>query len=552
MIGDLLDRVTAYRLSEDPQPILDERALATVTRLADLAVDVRPDGTHVDAEALAVVVALHMARATALPASTRGQDLRWAIRFHGLLAGADVLPAQVRAVIERHAAQVPGYGYLHDDGYAILHDAGDDRAAVDEAIHMLQQAVEAAPAEEPERPTFLSHLATGHERRFDLTGAVADLDRAVLLLREAVASVPPGGVDAPWLLAGLGRTLRNRFAVTARPEDLEEAVALLRTAGQAVDTGSVDYPMILSNLGSALLVRHSMSKHEADVEEAVPALRRAVEVTPAGHPNRHVRLSRLGAALVTRYDLRAEDSDLDEAITCLREEAADGRPGLDYGNLAAALYRRFVRSGDAGDLDESIRLFEAALARSTADDPHRGHRRSSLATALRSRHAIRGEDADLRRAVELLRNDSVLTRTPSTEKRRGPTVAQDIELTVESTSELAALELQNGVDERSPGHPIAVHREEPGLTPGTVGDPGLISVVLSFASDAIPAVATVLAAWITTRRQGVTRARKVVVTKQGTVIAEIEMAKLENASGDELTRMIDDLLRDDGGEAPEV
>jgi hypothetical protein len=130
-------------------------------------------------------------------------------------------------------------------------------------------------------------------------------------------------------------------------------------------------------------------------------------------------------------------------------------------------------------------------------------------------------------------------------------VMQDFELIVENTSELAALELESEIDERAGGHAITVDRKEPELTPGTVGDPGLVSVVLSFAADAVPAIAGVLAAWITARRRGVTRARKVVVTKQGTVIAEIEVDSLEKASDERLTGMIDDLLKGSGDGTPE-
>jgi hypothetical protein len=131
-------------------------------------------------------------------------------------------------------------------------------------------------------------------------------------------------------------------------------------------------------------------------------------------------------------------------------------------------------------------------------------------------------------------------------------VMQEFELVVVNTSELAALELENEIGDRAAGHAIAVDRKEPELTPGTVGDPGLVNVVLSFASDAVPAIAAVLAAWITARRRGVTRARKIVVTRQGTVVAEIEMDSLEKASDERLTGMIDDLVKGSGDGTPEA
>ena len=108
----------------------------------------------------------------------------------------DAVPDQIRTLWRRLAAS--------DDPQAVADRAATlleetlrtgDRAALNTAIDLLQQAVAASPADHPGRAAMLSSLGIALQTRFERTGDRADLDAGIAACQQAVAATPADDPD---------------------------------------------------------------------------------------------------------------------------------------------------------------------------------------------------------------------------------------------------------------------------------------------------------------------------------------------------------------------
>ena len=159
------------------------------------------------------------------------------------------------------------------------------QADLDQAITRLSEAVDAAPADHPDRPGYLSNLGAALQARFERTGQQADLDQAITRLSEAVDATPR---RPP-------RPARDAVQPRGRAAD---PVRAHRAAGgpgpghhplsEAVDATPAGHPYrpALANLGAALQARFGRTGQQADLDQAITRLSEAVDATPADHPDR--------------------------------------------------------------------------------------------------------------------------------------------------------------------------------------------------------------------------------------------------------------------------
>ncbi len=105
-----------------------------------------------------------------------------------------------------------------------------DRSALEEAVRLLQRAVDATPDGHPDRAGWLSGLGIALRTRFERTGVLADLDAAVEAGRAAVDAAPADHPDRAATLLNLGLALHARFERTGVPADLDAAVDAGRAA----------------------------------------------------------------------------------------------------------------------------------------------------------------------------------------------------------------------------------------------------------------------------------------------------------------------------------
>lgn len=126
-----------------------------------------------------------------------------------------------------------------------------------------------------------------------------------------------------------------------------------------------------------------------------------------------------------------------------------------------------------------------------------------------------------------------------------------LELSISDMSEIEAMELQNAIDERS-STPQPMNLSSEHLRESTSGDPGLVQALLTYAPQAIPVLASAVAAWIVAGRKNKTRQdRELKITRRGIVYRSLKISDLEReASGKPLEQTLEKLLagRDDNAE----
>jgi tetratricopeptide (TPR) repeat protein len=178
--------------------------------------------------------------------------------------------------------------------------AGDDRAALDEAVARQRELVQLAPVGYHDRGVFLSNLAGALMQRFERFGSVGDLDEAISLVRTAMQAAPPGSAARADFLANLHVALMRKYQHTQAPGDRDEAIDAARLATQSTPDGHPLRGIRLGGLGTALLRRYDQTHAAEDADEAVGVLRAALKVIPAGDTEHDKIASLLSVALLER------------------------------------------------------------------------------------------------------------------------------------------------------------------------------------------------------------------------------------------------------------
>ena len=414
LVGDrgrrrrLLAQVKARldRVGTDPATVLDPEAVAELTALLDTV----PDPTA-DVEIAHAAGWLYWFRYHALNPGDDEQDLAnalaWFMPVYQTLP--DLVPAQVRTNFDLLAAADDAQA-LADRAVTLLDQTlrTADRAALNTAIDLLRQALEASPADYPARDGWLSNLGVALRIRFERTGDRADLDEAIDAGRQALEASTADHSARSAMLSNLGLALRTRFDQTGDLADLDAAIGLLRQAVEASPADHRDRTSYLSNLGLALRDRFEQMGDLADLDEAIDVGRQAVAASPADHPARASYQSSLGLALRQRFERTGDQDDMDAAIDAgrqaVRVSPADHADRAIYlSNFGLALETRFERTGDLADLDAAIGLFRQAVAATLADHPARTSYLGNLGTALWNRFERTGDLADLDAAIGLFR-----------------------------------------------------------------------------------------------------------------------------------------------------
>ncbi|MBO2458465.1 CHAT domain-containing protein [Actinomadura violacea] len=240
------------------------------------------------------------------------------------------------------------------------------------------------------------------------------LDLTVARWRRILALVAADHPGRAGWLCDFGVALTARFDRDHAAADLNEAVRVTEEATEAATDGSAAPPAMLSNLAGLLRDRNALTDSRDDLERAIEAGRKAVDAAGPGHPVRPQALSNLAGALLSRYADDESEEDLDEAIALL-EEAAGGASsaGVASGsaadrarwaaNLGLALRVRYNLGALEADLGRAIALLREAVGLAPAGHPDRPHYLMNLGGALYDRYEIGWDPADLDAAVRHLR-----------------------------------------------------------------------------------------------------------------------------------------------------
>jgi hypothetical protein len=182
--------------------------------------------------------------------------------------------------------------------------------------------------------------------------------------------------------------------VSGRLDDLDRAIDLLSTVVGTARAGEVAAPTWRANLATALIQRHRQTGDAADLDRAITTYEEVLDVAGV---DRYAVTNNLGNALrdrargsaarsePARADLRS--ADLDRAVELLRvavELCAPGsaRRAATSANLAAAAHERYHVRGNEADMRLALDASESAVGTTPDTDADAARRWFGRATVL--------------------------------------------------------------------------------------------------------------------------------------------------------------------------
>jgi tetratricopeptide (TPR) repeat protein len=217
------------------------------------------------------------------------------------------------------------------------------------------------PAGHPHRWLIGMPLGLALMRRFEAHGEAADLDEAVQLLQEAVQCPMRHPIEVVRDLPYLAWALLDRFRRDHSGADLDEAIALCRRGVEETSEGDQARGRCLSVLGTALIYRFEHHGRRFDLDEAIEVGQAALAAadTPA---DTALARANLGNRLRKRFEVGDDPADLDVALVHLRAALAVADRPSDRLILALTLSDRGTGLGDSDDLLDAVIQFRAVLA----------------------------------------------------------------------------------------------------------------------------------------------------------------------------------------------
>ncbi|KAJ3551093.1 hypothetical protein NMY22_g11 [Coprinellus aureogranulatus] len=257
---------------------------------------------------------------------------------------------------------------LEDTGVELarLFDMTGDLGSINQAISVLNRAIELTPEGHTGFPRRLTNLGNCLLLRFERIGNLSDVDSAISAQRRAVELAPEGSASLPCQLNNLGASLQARFEYTYDPSDLTEAISVQQRAVQLTPDDHVDMPSRLSNLGNSLHIRFEHTCDPADISEAISAQQRALQLTPETHVDFPCFLNNLGSSFTSRFQNTSDPSDISSAIEALQRAVQltpEGHADLPHRlhNLGTSFACRFERTDNLLDISSAIEALQRAI-----------------------------------------------------------------------------------------------------------------------------------------------------------------------------------------------
>jgi tetratricopeptide (TPR) repeat protein len=201
---------------------------------------------------------------------------------------------------------------------------------MEEAILLLERALEFRKPPHPERPASLINLA--HIIRMGFDKGVLDitqekyanaLDKAVALNREALELLSPDDDTSlrTYVMKSLAIALQSRSPGSGfleESEDLNEVVSILTQVLELEFPDDPEHTTTLHKLGK-ILENLEFTGRGVDFSLPVSLHRQVVERRPPEHARRTHALVSLANILNARFQQDGQIGDLEEAISCSRE-----------------------------------------------------------------------------------------------------------------------------------------------------------------------------------------------------------------------------------------
>lgn len=286
--------------------------------------------------------------------------------------------------------------------FNMLYDRSGDRADLEKALGIGDQARTIVPPEHPDTATHRRRRGVSLMLRFRFSGDVEDINASIASLEESVRLTPETDIDLPDRLTNLGTAYVLRSEYARSVPDVNRAIAA-HTRGLALRE---DY-ILLMNLATAVLHRFMLLCVVTDAEGAVATLEKAVARVPKGHPLLRRCLGNLGVAYTNRFEALHRLEDIDKAVTTLQDalhalnSTGDESPerALHTAALANAYLLRAETLLDMQDLFLAIETLKQAVALTPPGFAHLQKRRYNLGRAYLRRYELVHNPEDLAHAV---------------------------------------------------------------------------------------------------------------------------------------------------------
>jgi hypothetical protein len=237
------------------------------------------------------------------------------------------------------------------------------RNSLDEAMLASREALASiGTGPHPLRPALLANVANALRVRYEWAGDLTDLNESVALVKESVESTGPHEFGRFRRSAGLSAVLLRRFETTGARADIDGAIREAQVAFEEAPPDHPQRPGLRVNQGVALFRRFEEYRNKSDLRECIEAYRDAVASTLDTNPDRRRWLSQLSAPLRERYLLTGQHDDLAMAIATAAAAVRESADGGAWFNLGMALLLRHERDNITGEGTDSSRAAEGAFA----------------------------------------------------------------------------------------------------------------------------------------------------------------------------------------------
>ncbi|MEU6866187.1 CHAT domain-containing protein [Streptomyces sp. NPDC046876] len=323
-------------------------------------------------------------------------------------------------------------------------------------VEVCRKLLAVRPERSPERVDALAQLGGALHLRYRHTQALEDLDEAIALLRSAVdAGVAPERTSRGGIFTSLASAYHHRREVTGDPADLDGAIGAVESAtapdGLADRHEAAQWAELLASLRqerrtlapqvpaprpepptahqraeqARLMVLRAREQHDPLARDrGIELLGQALAELPEDFADRGPYSALLATALLARYRTGTADAADLEATLLFAREAVRLRHIGDPANqvayllvLAQATEARYLRAGDAADVDSAIALYRELVGLRPPRPDQQWHCLHSLGSNLMTRWRLRAGDAsrstaDLDEGVERLRSALSLVQPP--------------------------------------------------------------------------------------------------------------------------------------------
>jgi CHAT domain-containing protein/tetratricopeptide (TPR) repeat protein len=278
----------------------------------------------------------------------------------------------------------------------------------DRAIGCFERALTFYPDDRPGKADTLNQLGRALTYRFSLSGDGVDISRAVETLEKSLALNQPDTSEEVQVMVALVNALNLRYIAETNIEDLNSSADLLRVGLTRESANRLVRGDLMSALSTVFRLRYLRLRRRFDLDEAVRMGVAALELLKH-MDDRSQALVSLGAALYERSLIDRGEIDLEAAIEHLREAQELTPPGTPKSAeicnaLGTFLYENGLRTGDSTLVREATELYSTALEETPAGSPMLAGFWSNLGNAYRALYRQQGSLDDLEDAMTSYEN----------------------------------------------------------------------------------------------------------------------------------------------------